>query len=138
MTARPQPVTQDAPAPLRLVTGGDRLRLRRAVLWVLYTILSVSVFLLFIYLRTEVDNTVYRNRQLQSQIEREQVLVHELNLLKLQLESPEQVLPIAENVLGMVHPEELIPIAITGQQDQPVSQSVSAGSPPRLAGVVGP
>ena len=110
MTVRPLRVPSRAPVQLRVISGRDRFRPRRALIWALYTIGAVMAFLALIYLRTAVDESAYRIRHLQERIEMEEARQHQLHLEKIRLESPGEIVPIAEQMLGMVLPEDVVPI----------------------------
>lgn len=126
MTVRPLRSPQGRAAPLRVISGGERRRPRRAFLWALYTIGAVASFLALIYLRTAVDEAAYEIRRLENQIRLEEGRQNQLHLEKIRLESPSEVVPIAEHLLGMVLPDEVIPIPVAGVHDE---GSRSVGSP---------
>ena len=120
MTVRPLRAPEGGSAPLRVITGGDRPRRRRAILWALYTVGAVASFLALIYLRTAVDEAAYEVRRLENQIRFEEARQHQLHLEKIRLESPSEIVPIAEHLLGMVLPEDVVAIAVPGvQPDRP-------------------
>lgn len=115
MTVRPLRAPQGGPAPpLRVITGGERPPRRRAILWALYTVGAVASFLALIYLRTAVDEAAYEVRRLENQIQFEEARQHQLHLEQIRLESPSEIVPIAEHLLGMVLPEDVVPIAVAG------------------------
>ena len=118
MTVRPIRSPQSGSAPLRVITGGERPRRRRAILWALYTVGAVASFLVFIYLRTAVDEAAYEIRSLENQIRLEEARQNQLHLEKIRLESPGEIVPIAEHLLGMVLPEDVVPIAVAGVQNE--------------------
>lgn len=110
MTVRPLRDPSRGPAELRVISGRDRFRPRRALMWALYTLGAIAAFLALIYLRTAVDESSYRIIYLQNQIEVEEARQHQLHLEKIHLESPDEIVPIAEQMLGMVLPEDVVPI----------------------------
>ncbi|MDE0171588.1 MAG: hypothetical protein OXS29_19120 [bacterium] len=118
MTVRPLRTPEGGPAPLRVISGGDRPRPRRAFLWALYTIGAVASFLALIYLRTAVDEAAYEIRSLENQIRLEEGRQNQLHLEKIRLESPGEIVPIAEHLLGMVLPDEVIPIPVVGVHNE--------------------
>ena len=110
MTARQQPVPTPAPAGLRVLSGGGETWWR-PLTWVLYTVVAVAAFLAFIFLRTAVDEVVYEisNTQVQIQVELERQA--RLEEEKRALQSPWEIVPIAERMLGMVLPDDVIPVS---------------------------
>ena len=119
MTVRPLRERDGVSAPLEVITGGERSRVRRALLWVLYTIGAIAAFLTLIYLRTAVDESAYEIRRLENQIRWEEERQDQLNLERIRLESPDEIVPIAEHLLGMVLPEDVIPITVQPGQGNP-------------------
>jgi hypothetical protein len=83
--------------------------------WSFYTVATVVAFLTLIFLRTAVDESVFEIRELERRIEVELARQHQLHLQKIRLESPGEIVPIAENMLGMVLPEDVIPVTVVGQ-----------------------
>ena len=127
MTVRPLRAPQGGPTSLRVITGGERPRRRRALLWALYTLGAVASFLALIYLRTAVDEAAYEVRRLENQIRFEEARQHHLHLEKIRLESPGEIVPIAEHLLGMVLPDAVVPIAVVGaHNDSPGSAGPEA------------
>ncbi len=131
MSARPQPITESpaslpARAPLRVVRG-------RSAWWsplplVLYTTLAVGAFLALIYLRTAVDEVVYDitiiSNQIDQELERRERLADEVRALQ----SPWNVVPVAEEMLGMVLPAEVTPLrASRVVSDDPLQSPRSSG-----------
>lgn len=110
MTARQQPVPAPAPAGLRVLSGGGETWWR-PLTWVIYTVVAVAAFLAFIFLRTAVDEVVYEisNTQVQIQVELERQA--RLEEEKRALQSPWEIVPIAERMLGMVLPDDVIPVS---------------------------
>ncbi len=109
MTARRHPVPAPAPAGLRVLSGGGETWWR-PVTWVIYTVVAVAAFLAFIFLRTAVDEVVYEisntRTQIQGELERKARLEEE----KRALQSPWEIVPIAERMLGMELPDDVIPV----------------------------
>lgn len=110
MTARRQPVPTPAPAGLRVLSGGGQTWWR-PLTWVLYTVVAVAAFLAFIFLRTAVDEVVYEISNTQVQIQMELERQARLEEEKRALQSPWEIVPIAERMLGMVLPEDVIPVS---------------------------
>jgi len=110
VTARQQPVPTPAPAGLRVLSGGGETWWR-PLTWVLYTVVAVAAFLAFIFLRTAVDEVVYEisNTQVQIQVELERQA--RLEEEKRALHSPWKIVPLAERMLGMELPEDVIPVS---------------------------
>lgn len=65
---------------------------------------------MLIYLRTEIDESAYRIQQLERRIEFEQARQSQLHLEMIRLESPGEIVPIAEQMLGMVLPEDVLEV----------------------------
>ena len=114
MTVRSVPGAVANPARLRVMAGRARAR-SRALVWSFYTVATVVAFLTLIFLRTAVDEAAFEIRELERQIELELARQHHLRLQKIRLESPGEIVPIAENMLGMVLPEDVIPVTVVGQ-----------------------
>ncbi len=110
MTVQPHQTPSRRSLQLRVISGRDRPRPLRALIWALYTIGAVIAFLALIYLRTAVDESSFRINYLDNRIEVEKARRHQLHLEKMRLESPQEILPIAEQMLGMVLPEEVVAI----------------------------
>ena len=127
MTVGPLRSPEGGSTPLRVITGGERPRPRRAFLWALYTVGAVASFLALIYLRTAVDEAAYEIRRLESQIQLEEARQHRLHLEKIRLESPSEIVPIAEHLLGMVLPEDVVPIAVAGARSEGPGSARPAG-----------
>ena len=127
MTVRPADSPQGGPTPLRVIAGGERRRPRRALLWALYTVGAVASFLALIYLRTAVDEAAYEIRLLENQIRFEEARQHQLRLEKIRLESPNEIVPIAEHLLGMVLPEDVVPVGVAGVRNDSPGSAGSVG-----------
>ncbi len=110
MTVRPLQHPDQGSMQLRVISGRDRRRAFRAVIWGLYTLGAVIAFLALIYMRTAVDESSFRLNDLDNRIEVAKARQHQLHLEKMRLESPTEILPIAEQMLGMVLPEEVVAI----------------------------
>lgn len=110
MTVRPVPTAPSDPVGLRVISGHDRIRPRRVLAWAFYTLAAVGAFLVLIYLRTEIDESAYRIQQLERRIEFEQARQSQLHLEMIRLESPGEIVPIAEQMLGMVLPEDVLEV----------------------------
>lgn len=113
MTARRQPAGVPAPAGLRVLSGRGRAPWR-PLSWMVYTVVAVVAFLAFIFLRTAVDEVVYEISSARAQIEAEQERKAVLEEKKRALQSPWKIVPIAESMLGMVLPDDVIPVSASG------------------------
>ena len=110
MTARRHPVAVPAPAGLRVLAGRGPARWR-PLSWMVYTVVAVLAFLAFIFLRTAVDEVVYDISIARAQIEAEQERKAQLEEKMRALQSPWKIVPIAESMLGMVLPDDVIPVS---------------------------
>ena len=110
MTARQQPAPTPATAGLRVLSGGGATWWR-PLTWAIYTVVAVAAFLAFVFLRTAVDEVVYEISNTQAQIQVELELKARLEEEKRALQSPWEIVPIAERMLGMVLPEDVIPVS---------------------------
>lgn len=115
MTARRLPVAAPAPAGLRVLSGGGATWWR-PLSWVVYTVVAVAAFLAFIFLRTAVDEVVYEISNTEAQIQVELERQAHLEEEKRALQSPWEIVPIAERMLGMVLPEDVIPVSAAGPE----------------------
>ena len=115
MTARRLPVAAPAPAGLRVLSGGGATWWR-PLSWVVYTVVAVAAFLAFIFLRTAVDEVVYEISNTEAQIQVELERQAHLEEEKRALQSPWEIVPIAERMLGMVLPEDVIPVSAAGHE----------------------
>jgi len=115
VTARRLPVAAPAPAGLRVLSGGGATWWR-PLSWVVYTVVAVAAFLAFIFLRTAVDEVMYDISNTQAQIQVELERKAHLEEEKRALQSPWEIVPIAERMLGMVLPEDVIPVSATGPE----------------------
>jgi len=109
MTVRPLRSVEAVRTPLRVVSGG-RLSLSSVFGWVLYTAAVVGAFLSLFLLRGAADESAFEIRRIERQIELELDRRHLLQLEKTRLEEPEKVNSIAERMLGMVLPDDVIPV----------------------------
>lgn len=96
-------------APLRLVSS-SRLSMFSALGWVLYTAVIVAAFLSLFLLRGAADESAFEIRRVEQQIEVETDRRHRLQLEKTRLEEPGKISEIAERMLGMVLPDDVIPV----------------------------
>lgn len=121
------PAIEAGRVPLRVITGEARAR-SRGLLWFVYTIASVAAFLALIYLRTAVDQSAFEIRRIERLIDIEIGRRNQLHLEKIRLESPQEIVPIAEGMLGMTLPEDVIPITVARQSGAgaPLSPPVPA------------
>lgn len=98
-------------APLRLVSS-RRLSVFSALGWVLYTAVIVGAFLSLFLLRGAADESAFEIRRVEQQIEIELDRRHLLQLEKTRLEEPGKISEIAERMLGMVLPDDVIPVTV--------------------------
>ena len=129
MTARPRlapdrtptpargPTTPEAPGQvpvaLRVLSGSGRSKWR-PFSWLAYSVVAVAAFLAFVYLRTAVDEVVYDISSTQAQIDAEMERKARLEDERRELQSPWEIVPIAERMLGMVLPEDVKLVSLGG------------------------
>ncbi|MXX64194.1 MAG: hypothetical protein F4Z36_03820 [Acidimicrobiia bacterium] len=126
MTARPQSHPVPAPAPELTVLSGTRRFRWRPIPWIIYTLVAVVAFLSFIFLRTAVDEAAYEISVIQTAIDKELARQAYLEEQKRALQSPGEVLPLAEEMLGMVLPSDVIPVS------PPVAPDTEGSDPGRV------
>ena len=134
MTVRPLRSDEVAPAPLRVVRG-RRWRRPQVGMWVTYTAVAVFAFFALIYSRTALDENVFIIGELDEQIAVELDLQERYVLEVARLKSPNEIVPAAES-LGLVLPEDVIPVAADGvlvQRDDGSSASVAGAEIPASA-----
>ena len=115
MTVRPLRSVEVTRSSLRVISG-RRLSFTSAFGWVLYTAAVVAAFLALFFLRGAADESAFEIRQMHRRIEVEMDRQHRLQLEKTRLESPGEIIPIAEGMLGMVLPEDVVPVAAPRRQ----------------------
>ena len=131
MTVRPLRTPSQDTVQLRVIAGRDRMRPFRTLLWALYTLAAVAAFLAFIYLRTAVDEAIFRINEIEDRIAYEQARRHHLQLEKIRLESPSEIVPIAEQMLGLVLPDDVVPVVSDPVAGAPVVEGFSETGVPR-------
>ena len=114
MTVRPLRSIGAVRAPLRLVSGRG-LSMFPAFGWVLYTTVIVAAFLSLFLLRGAADESAFEIRRVEQQIEIELDRRHRLQLEKTRLEEPGKIIVVAERMLGMVLPDDVIPVTLDGK-----------------------
>lgn len=120
MTERPTNPIGAVRAPLRLVNaGGGGLSLFSAFGWVLYTTVIVAAFLSLFLLRGAADEAAFEIRRVEQQIEVEMERSHRLQLRKTRLEEPGKIIAVAERMLGMVLPDDVIPVTLPAAAAEP-------------------
>ena len=112
MTVRPLRRSEKAPPPLTVISGGGGRRFRVA-LWVVGPLLSVSIFMSLIFMRTALDQSIYELRNLNGQIAEEWDRRQQLRLEITRLSSPTVILPAAEE-LGLILPERVMQLTPSG------------------------
>ena len=131
MTERPNPIGA-VRAPLRLVNaGGGGLSLFSAFGWVLYTTVIVAAFLSLFLLRGAADEAAFEIRRVEQQIEVEMERSHRLQLRKTRLEEPGKIIAVAERMLGMVLPDDVIPVTLPAAAAEPgeAGEAAAAAEP---------
>ena len=111
MTARPAPALQRRPQ-MRVVPGRGVRPLRMAP-WLLFTILVVFVFFALIYSRTALSDSAFHLREVEALITQEEATFQQLRLEVARLQSPERVVPLAEQI-GLVLPDQVRTVEATG------------------------
>ena len=143
MTVRPLRSPAAGTRNLQVITGGERPRVRGAFVWAVFAVYVVVLFLVLAYLRTGVDAVAYEIHLLEKQIQFEEARQHRLHLEKIRLESPSEIVPIAEHLLGMVLPEDVVLITAavtvgeagagadqyTGQRSETADNPVETSNP---------
>lgn len=132
MTERPTNPIGAVRAPLRLVNaGGGGLSLFSAFGWVLYTTVIVAAFLSLFLLRGAADEAAFEIRRVEQQIEVEMERSHRLQLRKTRLEEPGKIIAVAERMLGMVLPDDVIPVTLPAAAAEPgeAGEAAAAAEP---------
>lgn len=81
--------------------------------WLLFTALVIFVFFALIYSRTTLSDSAFRLEEVESQITQEEVLYQQLRLEVARLQSPERIVPLAEQV-GLVLPSQVRTVEAAG------------------------
>lgn len=127
MTERPTNPIGAVRAPLRLVNaGGGGLSLFSAFGWVLYTTVIVAAFLSLFLLRGAADEAAFEIRRVEQQIEVEMERSHRLQLRKTRLEEPGKIIAVAERMLGMVLPDDVIPVTLPAAAGEAAEAAAAA------------
>lgn len=111
MTAHPAPVRQKRPH-IRVLPGRGFQPLRMAP-WFLFTALVIFVFFALIYSRTTLSDSAFRLKEVEAQIAQEESTYQQLRLEVARLQSPERVVPLAEQI-GLVLPEQVRTVEASG------------------------
>lgn len=114
MTARPRPLGPPRNAgTLRVVSAtreGGAPRLRG---WLIVTITVLVAFFLLIYSRIALDRSAFVLEDVERQIEVEQARYWELRLQVADLQDPDRIVGLAEE-MGMVYPEVVHTVEVPG------------------------
>ncbi len=111
MTARPAP--RPGPRPrIRVITGRGRARPRIAP-WLLFTLLAIVAFFALIYSRVALNDAAFRLDEVERRILQEEAEYQQLRLEVARLQSPERIVPLAEQ-LGLVLPAEVRTLEVVG------------------------
>jgi cell division protein FtsL len=81
--------------------------------WLLFTALVIFVFFALIYSRTTLSDSAFRLEEVESQITQEEVLYQQLRLDVARLQSPERIVPLAEQI-GLVLPSQVRTVEAAG------------------------
>jgi len=111
MTARLAPARQ--PRPQIRVLPGRAVRPMRMAPWLLFTALVLFVFFALIYSRTALSDSAFDLEKVQGQIAREEATYQQLRLEVARLQSPERVVPLAEQI-GLVLPTQVRTVEAAG------------------------
>ena len=111
MTARLAPSRQPR-TQIRVIAGRARQPMRIAP-WLLFTALVIFVFFALIYSRTTLSDSAFRLEEVESQITQEEVLYQQLRLEVARLQSPERIVPLAEQI-GLVLPSQVRTVEAPG------------------------
>lgn len=111
MTARLAPAPQPRPQ-IRVIPGRGRQTLRMTP-WLLFTALVVFIFFALIYSRTTLSDSAIRLEEVESQIVQQQAAYQQLRLEVARLQSPERIVPLAEDI-GLVLPDQVRTVEAAG------------------------
>lgn len=111
MTARLAPARQTRPH-IRVIPGRGFQPMRIAP-WLLFTALVVFVFFSLIYSRTALSDSAFDIEKVDSQIAQEEATYQQLRLEVARLQSPERIVPLAEEI-GLVLPTQVRTVEAAG------------------------
>ena len=81
--------------------------------WLLFTALVIFIFFALIYSRTTLSDSAFRLEEVDSRIVREEATFQQLRLEVARLQSPERIVPLAEEI-GLVLPSQVRTVAAAG------------------------
>ncbi len=111
MTARLAPAAQQRPQ-IRVIRGRGVQPLRMAP-WLLFTVLVVFVFFALIYSWTALSGSAFDLKEVDAQIAQEAATFDKLRLEVARLQSPERIVPLAEEI-GLVLPDQVRTVEAAG------------------------
>jgi cell division protein FtsL len=97
---------------MRVVAGHGVQPLRIAP-WLLFTALVVFIFFALIYSRTALSDSAFQLKEVEAQIAQEEATFQRLRLEVARLQSPERVVPLAEEI-GLVLPNQVRTVQAAG------------------------
>jgi len=116
MVARSQPLALPLPSRGFHVVIGPRARRRRLGGWIGLSFTLAAVFFAMISLRVALDRNAFVLDDIRGQIVVEESRYWELRLQVAELQSPERIAGLAEE-LGMVYPSQIATIEVPGLGD---------------------
>ena len=116
MVARSQPLALPLPSRGFHVVIGPRARRRRTGGWIGLSFTLAAVFFAMISLRVALDRNAFVLDDIRGQIVVEESRYWELRLQVAELQSPERIAGLAEE-LGMVYPSQIATIEVPGLGD---------------------
>ncbi|MBI5157431.1 MAG: hypothetical protein HZA58_05380 [Acidimicrobiia bacterium] len=116
MVARSQPLALPVPSRGFHVVIGPRARRRRVGGWIALSFTLAAVFFAMISLRVALDRNAFVLDDIREQIVVEESRYWELRLQVAELQSPERIAGLAEE-LGMVYPSQIATIEVPGLGD---------------------
>ena len=116
MVARSHPLALPVPARGFHVVIGPRARRRRVSGWIGLTFTVAAVFFVMISTRVALDRNAFVLDDIRGQIAVEESHYWELRLQVAELQSPERIARLAEE-MGMVYPTEISTIEVPGLGD---------------------
>jgi cell division protein FtsL len=81
--------------------------------WLLFTVLVVFVFFALIYSRTALSGSAFDLKEVDAQIAQEAATFDKLRLEVARLQSPERIVPLAEEI-GLVLPDQVRTVEAAG------------------------